>query len=61
MKQRRTKVTKEKKVIKEGIRNGKMALLSPQQRVCHFPVICILIACLPQIDSITNLSLENGP
>lgn len=37
-----------------------MALLSLQQRVCRSPVIYILIACLPQIDSITDLSPDNG-
>ena len=38
-----------------------MAVLNLHQRVCHSPIICILIVCLPQIDSVDYLSLDNRP
>lgn len=59
MKQRRNE-SDGRKESDQGYEKGKLALLSLQQRVCHSPVICILIACLPQINSITDLSLDNG-
>lgn len=47
------------KVIRKSVRNAKMALLNLHQPVCHSPIICILIVCLPQIDSVDYLSLDN--